>query len=330
MSARLDDRVMVGRCADQLDAPPDQQYERREQSGGPQPADAKRRGWWNRIGGQQIGLVVRTVAASRLPGELTGRHASNGKCRPTSRLAARSKWDVCDATSVESAPTRPTAAPSDNPEAGLQMSRTPMDTAPARRRSPGHPGRPAADGWGGRGTAARTRDRLPEQPEPRVPAAATHQRWRPSPQPNLLPSDRRNSKCGIIVVDPMRLEPETEHPHGLSDRDYDAWFTNDKPVIFAYHGYPSLIHRLTYRRDVHSHLHVRGYLEEGTTKPIHMVMMIDLDRFSVNRQRSGLTLRQHQTTWTENWSSVKCTTEPEKETADACRRSTTRPLHRSV
>jgi xylulose-5-phosphate/fructose-6-phosphate phosphoketolase len=78
----------------------------------------------------------------------------------------------------------------------------------------------------------------------------------------------------------MRLEPETEHPHGLSDRDYDALFTTDRPVIFAYHGYPSLIHRLTYRRNGHSHLHVRGYKEEGTTTtPFDMVMMNDLDRF---------------------------------------------------
>ncbi len=84
----------------------------------------------------------------------------------------------------------------------------------------------------------------------------------------------------INVVDLMRLEPETEHPHGLSDRDYDALFTTDKPVIFAYHGYPSLIHRLTYRRTGHDHLHVRGYREEGTTTtPFDMVMMNDLDRF---------------------------------------------------
>jgi xylulose-5-phosphate/fructose-6-phosphate phosphoketolase len=84
----------------------------------------------------------------------------------------------------------------------------------------------------------------------------------------------------INVVDLMRLEPETEHPHGLSDRDYDALFTTDRPVIFAYHGYPSLIHRLTYRRNGHSHLHVRGYKEEGTTTtPFDMVMMNDLDRF---------------------------------------------------
>jgi len=84
----------------------------------------------------------------------------------------------------------------------------------------------------------------------------------------------------INVVDLMRLQPETEHPHGLSERDFDALFTVDKPVIFAYHGYPSLIHRLTYRRNNHHNIHVRGYKEEGTTTtPFDMVMMNDLDRF---------------------------------------------------
>jgi len=86
----------------------------------------------------------------------------------------------------------------------------------------------------------------------------------------------------VNVVDLMRLEPDTEHPHGLSDRHFDALFTTDKPVIFAYHGYPSLIHRLTYRRSNHGNLHVRGYKEEGTTTtPFDMVMMNDLDRFSL-------------------------------------------------
>ena len=84
----------------------------------------------------------------------------------------------------------------------------------------------------------------------------------------------------INVVDLMRLEPETEHPHGLPDQEFDALFTTDKPVIFAYHGYPSLIHRLTYRRTNHRNIHVRGYNEEGTTTtPFDMVMMNDLDRF---------------------------------------------------
>ncbi|MGV0717639.1 phosphoketolase family protein [Mycolicibacterium sp. XJ662] len=84
----------------------------------------------------------------------------------------------------------------------------------------------------------------------------------------------------INIVDIMRLQPETEHPHGLSDHEFDALFTTDKPVIFAYHGYPWLIHRLTYRRTNHAHLHVRGYKERGTTTtPFDMVMLNDLDRF---------------------------------------------------
>jgi xylulose-5-phosphate/fructose-6-phosphate phosphoketolase len=84
----------------------------------------------------------------------------------------------------------------------------------------------------------------------------------------------------VNVVDLMRLQPEGEHPHGLSDREFDALFTTDKPVIFAYHGYPWLIHRLTYRRTNHGNLHVRGYKEEGTTTtPFDMVMLNDMDRF---------------------------------------------------
>src|SRR5437773_11754906 len=84
----------------------------------------------------------------------------------------------------------------------------------------------------------------------------------------------------INVVDLMTLQPQSEHPHGLSDRDFDALFTQTKPVIFAYHGYPWLIHRLTYRRTNHSNLHVRGYKEEGTTTtPFDMVMLNHLDRF---------------------------------------------------
>jgi len=84
----------------------------------------------------------------------------------------------------------------------------------------------------------------------------------------------------VNVVDLMRLEPESEHPHGLSDREYDTLFTVDKPVIFAYHGYPWLIHRLTYRRHGHDNLHVRGYKEEGTvTTPFDMVVLNDMDRF---------------------------------------------------
>jgi xylulose-5-phosphate/fructose-6-phosphate phosphoketolase len=84
----------------------------------------------------------------------------------------------------------------------------------------------------------------------------------------------------VNVVDLMRLQPESEHPHGLPDAQFDAIFTSGRPVIFAYHGYPWLIHRLTYRRSNHANLHVRGYKEEGTTTtPFDMVMLNDLDRF---------------------------------------------------
>ncbi len=84
----------------------------------------------------------------------------------------------------------------------------------------------------------------------------------------------------VNVVDLMRLQPNTEHPHGMSDAEFDALFTADRPVIFAYHGYPWLIHRLTYRRHGHHNLHVRGYKEEGTTTtPFDMVMLNDLDRY---------------------------------------------------
>jgi xylulose-5-phosphate/fructose-6-phosphate phosphoketolase len=84
----------------------------------------------------------------------------------------------------------------------------------------------------------------------------------------------------INVVDLMRLQPESEHPHGMPDSEFDALFTTTKPIIFAYHGYPWLIHRLTYRRANHPNLHVRGYKEEGTTTtPFDIVMLNDLDRF---------------------------------------------------
>ena len=84
----------------------------------------------------------------------------------------------------------------------------------------------------------------------------------------------------VNVVDLMRLQSASEHPHGMSDAEFDALFTPERPVIFAYHGYPSLIHRLTYRRNGHDNLHVRGYKEEGTTTtPFDMVMLNDLDRY---------------------------------------------------
>jgi xylulose-5-phosphate/fructose-6-phosphate phosphoketolase len=84
----------------------------------------------------------------------------------------------------------------------------------------------------------------------------------------------------VNVVDLMKLQPKSEHPHGLSDNDFDALFTMDKPVVFAFHGYPWLIHRLTYRRNNHDKLHVRGYKEEGTiTTPFDMTVLNDMDRF---------------------------------------------------
>jgi len=84
----------------------------------------------------------------------------------------------------------------------------------------------------------------------------------------------------VNVVDLMTLQPSSEHPHGLSDRDFDSIFTKDKPIVFAFHGYPWLIHRLTYRRTNHANMHVRGYKEEGTTTtPFDMTVLNDLDRF---------------------------------------------------
>ncbi len=78
----------------------------------------------------------------------------------------------------------------------------------------------------------------------------------------------------------MKLQPQSEHPHGLSDTDFDSLFTKDRPIVFAFHGYPSLIHRLTYRRTNHHNLHVRGYKEEGTiTTPFDMTVLNELDRF---------------------------------------------------
>jgi xylulose-5-phosphate/fructose-6-phosphate phosphoketolase len=86
----------------------------------------------------------------------------------------------------------------------------------------------------------------------------------------------------VNVVDLMTLQPEREHPHGLSDQEFDAIFTPDKPIVFAYHGYPWLIHRLTYSRSNHSNLHVRGYKEEGTTTtPFDMCVVNEIDRFSL-------------------------------------------------
>ncbi len=98
---------------------------------------------------------------------------------------------------------------------------------------------------------------------------------------DILRRDYPDLKVRVVnVVDLMTLQPSTEHPHGLSDKDFDSLFTKDKPVIFAFHGYPWLIHRLAYRRTNHSNIHVRGYKEEGTTTtPFDMVVVNDLDRF---------------------------------------------------
>ncbi len=86
----------------------------------------------------------------------------------------------------------------------------------------------------------------------------------------------------INVVDLMRLQPPSEHPHGLPDVEFDALFPPDTPTIFAFHGYPWLIHRLAYRRHNHNHLHVRGYKEEGTTTtPFDMTVRNNLDRFDL-------------------------------------------------
>ncbi|MEG4058639.1 MULTISPECIES: phosphoketolase family protein [unclassified Microcoleus] len=98
---------------------------------------------------------------------------------------------------------------------------------------------------------------------------------------DILRRDYPDLKVRVVnVVDLMTLQPASEHPHGLSDKDFDTLFTKDKPVIFAFHGYPWLIHRLTYRRTNHPNIHVRGYKEEGTTTtPFDMVVVNDLDRF---------------------------------------------------
>jgi xylulose-5-phosphate/fructose-6-phosphate phosphoketolase len=98
---------------------------------------------------------------------------------------------------------------------------------------------------------------------------------------DLLRQHCANLKIRVInVVDLMVLQPASEHPHGLSDKDFNTLFTTDKPIVFAYHGYPWLIHRLTYRRTNHENLHVRGYKEEGTTTtPFDMCVLNDLDRF---------------------------------------------------
>ena len=110
---------------------------------------------------------------------------------------------------------------------------------------------------------------------------------------DFLRSTLPNLKVRVVnVVDLMTLQPSAEHPHGLSDTDFDAIFTRDKPIVFAFHGYPWLIHRLTYRRHNHGNLHVRGYKEEGTTTtPFDMTVLNDMDRFHLAKdaiRRAGL------------------------------------------
>jgi xylulose-5-phosphate/fructose-6-phosphate phosphoketolase len=98
---------------------------------------------------------------------------------------------------------------------------------------------------------------------------------------DLLRTHLPDLKVRVVnVVDLMRLQPPGEHPHGMTDGEFDSLFTRDRPVLFAYHGYPWLIHRLAYRRTNHDNLHVRGYKEEGTTTtPFGMTMRNDLDRY---------------------------------------------------
>jgi xylulose-5-phosphate/fructose-6-phosphate phosphoketolase len=98
---------------------------------------------------------------------------------------------------------------------------------------------------------------------------------------DLLRTELPELKVRVVnVVDLMKLQDQREHPHGLSDADFDALFTRDKPVVFAFHGYPTMIHRLTYRRANHRNIHVRGYKEEGTTTtPFDMCVLNDIDRF---------------------------------------------------
>ncbi len=113
------------------------------------------------------------------------------------------------------------------------------------------------------------------------PAAVTSRHWRRSPPSTCSARELPTLRVRVVnVVDLMRLQPDSEHPHGLSDQVFDTLFTTDRPVVFAFHGYPLLIHRLTYRRANHHNIHVRGYKEEGTTTtPFDMVMLNDLDRF---------------------------------------------------
>src|SRR5258708_1344432 len=127
-----------------------------------------------------------------------------------------------------------------------------------------------------RGRAARRRHGLRRRrPPPRHPGPPPHH---PPPHPRSAPARPHRRRPAYTPT--RRLQPDSEPPPGLADPEFDALFTTDRPVIFAYHGYPWLIHRLTYRRANHGNIHVRGYKEEGTTTtPFDMVMLNDLDRF---------------------------------------------------
>ena len=134
--------------------------------------------------------------------------------------------------------------------------------------------------WAGTETAG-------SSPTSSWPAPATLPPSRPSPPPTSSAQHLPDLHVRFVnVVDLMRLLPESEHPHGLADAEFDALFTTDRPVIFAFHGYPWLVHRLTYRRTNHHNIHVRGYKENGTTTtPFDMVMLNDLDRYHLVTRR---------------------------------------------
>ena len=160
------------------------------------------------------------------------------------------------------------------------------------------------------------------------PAPATYRRSRRSRPSSLLREWLPALKIRVVnVVDLMTLQPPSEHPHGLSDQEFDSIFTADKPILFAFHGYPWLIHRLTYRRHGHDNLHVRGYKEEGTTTtPFDMTVLNDLDRFhlveGVIDRVPGLARRPRTcgSACATSWSSIASTS---RATARTCRRSGT-------
>jgi XFP C-terminal domain/Fructose-bisphosphate aldolase class-I len=152
--------------------------------------------------------------------------------------------------------------------------RIPEHGGPLREMASGHPHRRrAAD--------PRPRGRRPRARAVRMACCGDVPTLETLAAVDLLRRHAPDLKIRVInVVNLMKLQPSSEHPHGLSDWDFDALFTTDKPIIFAFHGYPWLIHRLTYRRTGHGNLHVRGYKEEGTTStPFDMCVLNDVDRF---------------------------------------------------